>query len=789
MNARLVGCLIVGLAIFSAAAHAAVFTVTNTSNSGAGSLRTALTSSNANGVADTITFAGALSGKTIRPTSALPALTDGALTIDGDIDDDGKPDLCLDGVNLTGNGLDVKSSGNTVRGLRIIRCAGWAVNVQGGGATGNTVAGCWIGVDATGRFAYANGGGVLLSTLASNNTVGGNATFDRNLISGNVGAGITIASASNNQVLGNFIGVDVTGARALGNGAGVVIGDSDTCKVGNNLAGGRNVIAGNRPDPADMPKGPAAAGDEAAVIIPTGSGGITITGGRGHVIAGNRIGTTADGTTGLPSGGGITVFRSSDVVVGGSLAGTRNLISSLNTDPSTLVFIDQSRNVKVQGNYVGLDLAGEKAITGAHIAVHLQDSTSCLVGGSAAGERNILVHRPISGGDIVEIDGGSANSVFNNYIGTNATGQKGLLSSNGVRVTGGALNTQIGGAAAATGNLISGLRLRAVILDDGVFTKVSRNVIGYHSNGFSPLPNGGTAIQLARGSATIGGTTAELGNRISMKSGLAGIMVSAELPVSAQVQRNRIFGLTTSPGGGGVAFTSPTAQAITGRIADNQIRRCNTGIVIEGAGTRPVVFHNTLSFCSATAISVSSGARPNLGDLGNAPTNDDGKNVFRDLTQFAVMNVTENDIKAEGNDWGTTAAATIDGTLVFDELDSSSFGRVDYDPLIGGVAPTGGTENVLHVTGLTALPAGPGAEIAYSLSAPGEVTAEVLNVGGRSIATLPPRPGAAGLNRLTWSGLSAAGTSVPSGTYLVRIVAHSASGAQSSALTTLSLRR
>src|SRR5205823_299602 len=105
------------------------------------------------------------------------------------------------------------------------------------GTTGNLILGNFIGTDVNGSLALGNmGGGVSISGGASNNTVGGTAAGARNLISANGfgGVGIVDKNATGNMVLGNYIGTDVTGMTALGNGVfGVNIVRSD-----NNIVGG-----------------------------------------------------------------------------------------------------------------------------------------------------------------------------------------------------------------------------------------------------------------------------------------------------------------------------------------------------------------------------------------------------------------------------------------------------------------------------------------------------------------------------------------------------------------------
>src|SRR3954451_20592263 len=77
----------------------AVFSVTNTNDGGAGSLRDALTRSNNTAGVDTITFNISASSKVIRPTSVLPEVWDPAV-IDGTTQGGytGRPLVQIDGT-------------------------------------------------------------------------------------------------------------------------------------------------------------------------------------------------------------------------------------------------------------------------------------------------------------------------------------------------------------------------------------------------------------------------------------------------------------------------------------------------------------------------------------------------------------------------------------------------------------------------------------------------------------------------------------------------------------------
>src|SRR4029077_1204525 len=92
----------------------------------------------------------------------------------------------------------------------------------------NFVKGNIIGLDRTGtadnRDKLANKVGVEILS-SPNNVVGGNTADDRNIISGNLEAGVFLSSTKSkgNKIQGNYIGTDVTGAQKRPNQTGVVL--------------------------------------------------------------------------------------------------------------------------------------------------------------------------------------------------------------------------------------------------------------------------------------------------------------------------------------------------------------------------------------------------------------------------------------------------------------------------------------------------------------------------------------------------------------------------------------
>src|SRR5256714_11418960 len=252
-------CIAMVLALVSVGTAAAdTYPVTNTNDSGAGSLRQAIVDANAHSGPDNISFNIPGSGvRTITPATELPAITS-PVTIDGYTQPGSSANTLAAGDNAvllielngtsvgnSGSGLAFGSNapGSTVRGLVINRFAGNGILIQ---SNGNTVAGNFIGTNASGTGALGNSlDGISLQT--SSNTIGGTTTTARNIISGNGRHGISLgggtAVAQNNLVQTNFIGTDVTGTKLLGNGGDGVFATSAT----NNLIGGTITKAGDPP--------------------------------------------------------------------------------------------------------------------------------------------------------------------------------------------------------------------------------------------------------------------------------------------------------------------------------------------------------------------------------------------------------------------------------------------------------------------------------------------------------------------------------------------------------------
>ena len=290
------------------------FVVTNTNDSGPGSLRQAMfyASQSDTPPADTIDFdIPGVGPFVISPLSALPILNHPTI-IDGYTQPGASGNTLIQGDNaviliqldgsLVGNndGITFAGGGSTVRGLAI---TDFNNGIHLAGAGGDTVTGDFVGTDPTGTIAAGNGNGIEIDNAGSN-SIGGKTPDTRNVISGNGSDGITVFNdSSGNQIFGNYIGPDATGLNALGNYFGIQLTSAPNTAIGSPSSGAGNIISGNY-------YGIYAYTDN------TGQGP------DNSSFQGNLIGTDATGLGPLGNFyGGVLLYGGANVVIGGSLTG------------------------------------------------------------------------------------------------------------------------------------------------------------------------------------------------------------------------------------------------------------------------------------------------------------------------------------------------------------------------------------------------------------------------------------------------------------------------------------
>ncbi len=155
----------------------------------------------------------------------------------------GASDNTIGGTTTTARNV---ISGNTGVGILVMSAVSFP-------ASGNLIAGNYIGTDATGKLALGNtGDGVQLNGAASN-TVGGTTPGALNVIAANGGNGVLVQNAAGNVISGNYIGTDFTGkigvdahGKTLGNtDDGIDLNGATSTTVGGLAAGSGNVLSNN----------------------------------------------------------------------------------------------------------------------------------------------------------------------------------------------------------------------------------------------------------------------------------------------------------------------------------------------------------------------------------------------------------------------------------------------------------------------------------------------------------------------------------------------------------------
>jgi hypothetical protein len=699
--------------------------VTNTNDDGLGSLRAAITAVNQPGGPDRIGFSMGAGVRTIALNSPLPTIVR-KVAIDGysgvgarknTLGNGQGPDAVLTveltpakgknvpvGLAVGGTGSS-SASGTVISGLALYGFSQAAINVSpsssgGNLVTGVKVSGCFIGTDAQGN-ARGNGTGIDI-IRSSQDSIGGPDKEDRNLISGNKGAGIRLeAGADDIAIQNNLVGTSKSGTgEAVPNGAqGVFIEGGSRDVVGGATANLRNVISGNKGNGVDV------------------FGSTLAASGLDNVVRGNYIGTDVTGKVALGheltrgnEGNGVVVNAATNTLVRDNVIAA-NGTGNAQSGGIFIGFKDTPRDAvgtAVLGNLIGVGADGAIGLGNRNFGVYLGDrAVNTTIGGTTPADRNVISR---NAGDGILAAGGRKVIVQGNYIGTNPTADVAMPNTgDGLRIA--TPEATVGGTVSGAGNVISGnggagihgftadlviqgnyigvgrdgmTRIgnqRGIHVDnpsaskgpvviDGVLvrgtakgTLLQGNLIGSTGPGSLVSNQIGVAVTGAATDTTIGGSAAGAGNVISGNDSV-GISVSGT-PTATLIQGNDIGvmaddtpndnsdagitllgGANTTVGGAGAG-----RNVISNNLVGIQVRGADvTGTVIAGnfigtnrAGTQALGNGKAGVWVSdATGVAIggtTDAARNVISGNGSASVTDGGQGILLErASDVAVLN-------------------------------------------------------------------------------------------------------------------------------------------------------
>ena len=283
-------------------------------------------------------------------------------------------------------------SGNKFAGINIS-----GGKTEGSPPTGNMVKGNLIGTDLSGNKDFGNSGaGIFIGISANGNIIGGDSEAERNIISGNKRAEVSMMMQANRNIIaGNYIGTNISGNELLGN---AVMGITMELAAYNNIIE-RNVINNN---------------NTAGVMI-------SDWGSWGNSVVGNIIGLDATGTYSVGGNGQGVSANASFNRIGGSKTGERNIISG-NGGWGIKIGFGGTIDTIVIGNYIGTDLTGKVALGNKDgIFLYGGECQHTIIGGASDNEKNLIGGNK-GDGIRVEGTGNDYNYIFGNYIGTDRSG-------------------------------------------------------------------------------------------------------------------------------------------------------------------------------------------------------------------------------------------------------------------------------------------------------------------------------------------------------------------------------
>ena len=264
----------------------------------------------------------------------------------------------------------------------------------------------------------------------------------------------------------------------------------------------------------------------------------------------SQIGVNALGVVKPNVNRGIVVVGATGVLI------TGNTISG-NTGNG--IEITAGGSATIRNNRIGTSSDGLTDVGNTSHGILIALSSSSTIGGTTAGDRNIISGNNGSGILIAaDVDFPASNNIVaGNFIGVNANGTAALPNNGSGVVVQGANNT-IGNTLTGGRNVISGNAVNGITISTSLATGnvVRGNLIGVGSNGTTSVANVANGIQISTAAFnnTIGGTSVTAGQcdgdcnvianngSVASFSATAGVYLDISAGAGNQIRANRIFG-------------------------------------------------------------------------------------------------------------------------------------------------------------------------------------------------------------------------------------------------------
>jgi titin len=628
------------------------YVVTNTNDSGAGSLREAITSVNASSSTQYSGISFSITG-VITLASDLPAITKKVL-IDGGTapgyvaGNTTTAPLVAVNFNNVASGFNF-NSGSAGSGIYALSIYGSNSNGITLNASNITLLKNYIGLNLSGAVGGNAADGIYIAAASINNVIGSNPNsisgLYSNVISGNTLNGIRIYGSAGYQIQANAIGTNSAGTSAIGNGNnGILV----TYYATENTIGGTayyDSATGQTNDPTGNK------GTVPIVYIAPPLGNL-ISGNAQNgvhidqyseltVLSGNFIGTNNAGTAAIGNGiDGVSITNSNNNQLIGCTYEDNPFIyyNVLSGNVRNGLYVYNSNAILVQANFFGAGANNASMVPNGQDGIHVGGTSAGVQVGGVIPLGNVAAG---NGRDGIRVAGtASGFTTFNTFGGLYAFQGAAPNQANGITIDSTGLNNLIR-TNVMSGNILNGIWLTS----NATGVTVDPNVVGPNTVGNAPLTgtsatngygNGGNGILVDGSGNYIGGYNGSVipqntvsGNQLygikitgnnnyvfnasiglgpnftkvtGLANGAGGIEItgngnsvgptpsafSTTTPVTAYISANTGNGVTLTGTGNTVTGNYFGYAALTGTSAPVANQACNTGVSVFDAGSNSV---------------------------------------------------------------------------------------------------------------------------------------------------------------------------------------------------------